>query len=394
MVLWSYAMTSLAGPFPDDARVGERVTTGALVWELTHEDTSGDVGLNIQQADDGSFSFQYFAENDAREAAMPLSERILGMQAFTASGKWVVVAVEGELAQPPAAADAPQVDGPQTPAEILPNEGWPKDGEWITWQPMSWFHQDCDSSIQGTELHVWDLESRTVANTSFERPRAAALVIWDRPFPKYRYQCSGVFLRDNWVLTAAHCLVHNNTVPDEDHLTVSKPWAGTSVGVETFHINTTFSGNVDFDDDWALIKTTGSLGPEEMDLSSANDATLQQVGASFHNLGIPGWAPLCSPTNQTTLFHSTNNDITDFQNVRLRWRGDGTPGHSGGPIYYCPEGSSVSACAPGEKGFVVSVFAGWNSVYDRFVGPRVSEWRDEAITIMDTLQPDAFGLIG
>ena len=61
---------------------------------------------------------------------------------------------------------------------------------------------------------------------------------------------------------------------------------------------------------------------------------------------------------------------------------DGTPGHSGSPIYYCPDGDN-NVCGPGETGYVIAVFAGWNSVANRWIGPKVAAFRDAANAFMD-----------
>jgi hypothetical protein len=247
---------------------------------------------------------------------------------------------------------------------------------------MSWSHLNCEPG-NGNEVHLWLGESRYAANMSYSRPKTAVRVEWDG-----FSHCSGTLLRGNWVLTAAHCVKDGNRVPiisaTTKELKVHKDWVPNSIDAETYYINPSWaSAGTDFDDDWALIKLESSFNGPDMDLSNAGDSTLQSVGPNFHNLGYPAFAPICLDTDWETVFHSPDNEVTAFQNVRLRWKGDGSPGQSGGALYYCPEGD-VSVCGSGETGFVVSVWAGWNSVYDRWVGPRVSEWDDEAITIMNT----------
>ena len=61
---------------------------------------------------------------------------------------------------------------------------------------------------------------------------------------------------------------------------------------------------------------------------------------------------------------------------------DGTPGHSGSPIYFCPAGDD-NKCASGEKGFVIAVVSGWNTGNNRYVGPKSASFVEVAVGAMD-----------
>ena len=66
----------------------------------------------------------------------------------------------------------------------------------------------------------------------------------------------------------------------------------------------------------------------------------------------------------------------------LRLRIDGAPGQSGSAFYYCPAGDN-NVCLPGEKGYIIGVWAGWNSLRDRFVGPKASSFRAAALAFIN-----------
>lgn len=61
---------------------------------------------------------------------------------------------------------------------------------------------------------------------------------------------------------------------------------------------------------------------------------------------------------------------------------DGAGGHSGGPVYYCPDGDD-NVCATNDGAFVIAVWAGWSGFNTTFVGPKAPYFRDWAVTIMD-----------
>jgi hypothetical protein len=143
-------------------------------------------------------------------------------------------------------------------------------------------------------------------------------------------------------------------------------------------------GGTDFGDDWAIIELAGTWWSraEDMDMSSAGDGTISAL-TNVQNLGFPGFAPNCSNANGSTLFHNREMEpVAGITTKKLKLKIDGSPGQSGSPLYYCPTGDN-NRCLSGEKGFVIGVFAGWNSVSDRFVGPKVANFRAAATVFLD-----------
>lgn len=300
--------------------------------------------------------------------------------------RWTVAAIdENLLAHHTHRYDADVVDFAQGGvAPVDPNEYQHAIGEIITWEPMSWAEDDCNDLDNDNDYHIWDGESRSVVAGSPNARQKAAVRI-ESPAAN----CSGVMLRDLWLLTANHCVYDDSDLlVDADDVYVTMDWIPEGqLGVEAIYPGPNFTqAGSDYDDDYALIKLKSpwSSSYADFDISSVDDATLQAVGANFHNLGFPEWFTLCSTTWAQELVHSANNDLTFFGAETLRWKGDGTRGHSGGPVYYCPEGVA-SECGVGDDGYVVAVFGGWSPwPVSRFVGARGANFADWAIDIMDT----------
>ena len=87
-------------------------------------------------------------------------------------------------------------------------------------------------------------------------------------------------------------------------------------------------------------------------------------------------------SGNTLILNLEQEPIASITSKRLRLKLDGSPGHSGSPIYYCPAGDD-NVCGSGEKGFVIGVFAGWNSATDRHVGPKSASFRDAALAFLN-----------
>jgi len=274
-------------------------------------------------------------------------------------------------------------------------------GTVIAWHPLSWDHDDCAAGggfFQANEAHFWDGDGRTqILSGHTDRQKTAVMI--RNNFGSGTSYCSGVMVRSKQVLTAAHCVSDdsNNPVPVNevqvcrDDISPNPCLTAADIDLSASYGGGSGSGGgTDFGDDWAVIElesswaTAGFSSPGRMKLSSAGNDTLRDL-TSIHNLAFPGFVPGCTAVSlpPTVLIHNEENQrISGVTSKRIKMKIDGTPGHSGSPIYYCPDGDN-NVCGPGETGYVIAVFAGWNSVANRWIGPKVAAFRDAANAFMD-----------
>ena len=364
---WSYAL-------PDGFDPDALMVRGALTWQY-----DGQARFSWDpQPKTGPRSFVYTGDKPAE-----VLEQLAATSYNDAEGRrWVVAAIdESLLTHDDYLHDADLVDAVEGGAAApSPDEYQPEIGDLITWEPMSWTDDNCDG-LGDPDYHIWDGESRSQIGSPNLRQKAAVRISTPTG------SCSGVMLRSNWVLTANHCVYDaSGLVHAGNNVDVFLDWNSESklTGSIVFPGPNFAPSTDDYDDDYALIKLPSAWSGTfaDFDISSADDNTLQAVGANFHNVGFPGWFPACSSSGSLDLVHSADNDVTFRGNEVLRWKGDGTIGHSGGPVYFCPDGDDT-VCAVGDDGYVVAVFAGWNGLYSRFVGPRGSNFSSWATNIMN-----------
>ena len=256
---------------------------------------------------------------------------------------------------------------------------------------QSWTHSNCDSAGNPVnETHLWNGEHRNAINSGHTARQSTAVRVLNGGST-----CSGVILNQKQILTAAHCVSddNNNPVPTSN-VSVCRDDISACIGAADIDFSGSYGGGsstgggTDFADDWAIVEldttwvTAGFSRAEDMDMSQAGDSTLDAL-TNVHNLGFPGFAPNCSNAGGNTLFHNKEPEpIAATKNKKIKLKIDTTPGHSGGPYYYCPTGDN-NICGGGEKGFVWGVHAGWNSFDDRAVGPKVAFFRSAALVFVN-----------
>jgi V8-like Glu-specific endopeptidase len=373
----------------------EKIDNGDGTWSYSLPegfDASLAVAGNLvtwQYAGQARFSHDAKAPTSTRhhvvEEEVKLTERQkLGrMKRIDSLGRiWRVAAIDAARWEEVSAPDPVELEDDSletTPRRTLERELAP--GTVIPWQPMSWDHENCDG-ITGKDVHLWDGESRVAKFPSSlsDKQKTAVQVFANGAL------CSGVIIHQDEILTAAHCVSddNNNPVP-LNTVTVCRYDTGECLGAADIDFSGSYGGGsgngggTDFGDDWAIIELSGSwtTTAEDMDLSSASDTTISNLD-NLKNIGFPGFAPTCGAANGNTLYYNKELEpVAGITSKKLKMKIDGAPGQSGSPIYYCPDGDN-DECQDGETGFVIGVFAGWDSVGNRFVGPKVPDFKSSA----------------
>lgn len=241
---------------------------------------------------------------------------------------------------------------------------------------------------------MWDGESRVRQSSPFNnREEGAVLIMVDIPNSSLFSICSGVVLRDEWILTVAHCLIDHDGEPffddpsDIDVESVFNEHEQAVAAIDSGSYNWTIADE-DYDDDWALIKLdTGGFTTDlqDMDLWGGSDSTFQDIGSNVHLLGYP--ANILDSNDDCVdgdfdLFHMGDALTMATAGARVKFKADSGPQQSGAPYYFCPEGAD-DTCGSGELGEVVAIHAGYNTVENRQIGPKASSFDDTAIFIMD-----------
>ncbi len=322
-------------------------------------------------------------------------DQLFAMKRVDRRGRiWKVAAVDQEAWMASRASSASTIENEDDPPGVGPTLRAPDadyaPGTPVTWHPSSWSHQSCQVGggvFGANEGHFWDGDSRNQVFNPTARQQTAVEIRVDTVT-----KCSGVILREDQVLTAAHCLSDDNNNPlAVGTVSVARDDIYEVRNVSNIDFPGTYGGGsgqgggTDFADDWAIVELSApwSAGFEDMALSEASDNTLSNL-TQIHNLAFPGFFPDCTEIIPgAVLIHNVEQEpIAAILNKKLRFKIDGVPAQSGSPLYYCPEGDD-NVCGAGEQGYVFAVFAGYNPATKRFVGPKSTSFRDAAMAFLD-----------
>ena len=257
--------------------------------------------------------------------------------------------------------------------------------------PNSWLRGDCDgqggvfATDDDNHYYMNDDDREEVDPTSNPRRRAIVDIRVDGIS-----KCSGVILRSDYVLTSAHCIFDDdNALIDRLDMTVVRRDGvpgGHSLQGRNWDGGFNSAGT-DPNDDWALLHLSVPLAApySDMDISSLGDSAMADL-PQIANLAFPAFAPNCSNNVFSSVFDDLfSNSVGQLGSIfseKVNLKIDGGPGHSGSPVFYCPNGNEL--CEGDEKGFVLAVWSGWDGLATTTVGTKGPAFRDAAVGVMDS----------
>lgn len=247
-----------------------------------------------------------------------------------------------------------------TESDAVPIDQATESAETVIELQAQWLNDDCDGDGDNDVYWYTDATWKTEVmppGESLYLDYTAVLSVDSGAFG-----CSGVFVDDDKVLTAAHCVIDENTgLPfDIDDITIctrgnmelsdpldqyDDPYCW---GTVLWAITDGYTGGNDYDDDFALVRffRGGVLPPAPawMPISSASAATVE--AADVLRTAYPGFSESCtdltsSPFTSAVPWGNPAMEIMNEQDVvvsahRIKTNMDCAGGESGASYYYVP----------------------------------------------------------